>query len=263
MHLFKEPIPDMTLLRARSKFARAYPVRIHSPENQERARDVREYDIAGHNYYYREDNPPYMHRAPSAIPELYVREGVLLRLIKVNDRLRRLGYELYLFDAYRPVEVQNYFHDFWVPQYLRGLHPDWDEGKIRAETRSYWAKGAPSAAMVDHFSPPPHATGGVVDLGIRKEDSDELLYMGTPFDDVTSRSHLDYFEKESQVRSLNMSEEEAMMNRRLLYALMSEAGFTPYPNEWWHYGFGDQLSALLSGAPHAVYSVLNIPQEVE
>ncbi len=258
MKLFFEPIPDMSALRERSRGARAHPLDLNAPENQEKGRDVREYDIAGKNYYHREDNPPYMHRAPDAIPELYVREGVLLRLIKVNERLRRLGYELYLFDAYRPVEVQNYFHDFWVPQYLRGLHPDWDEEKIKTETRSYWAKGAPSASEVDPLSPPPHATGGVVDLGIKKYDRDELLFMGTPFDDITKPSHLDFFEEEAKVRTLTMREEEALMNRRLLYWVMNEEEFTAFPNEWWHYGKGDQLSSLLSGAPHAVYSVLKV-----
>ncbi len=257
MRLF-ESIPDMSLSRERSRGARQHPLDIYSLENQEKAHDVREYDIAGDNYYHREDNPPYMHRAPNSIPELYVREGVLSRLIKVNERLRRFGCELYLFDAYRPVLVQNYFHDVWVPQYLRDVHADWDEEKIKAETGKYWAKGAPSADAVDPLSPPPHSTGGVVDLTFRYIARNELAFMGSAFDEVSSVSFADYFEREADIRLLTAAEEEARTNRRLLYSAMTEEGFTVNPNEWWHFGVGDQLSAILSDAPHAVYSLLKV-----
>lgn len=35
-------------------------------------------------------------------------------------------------------------------------------------------------------------------------------------------------------------------NRRLLYTVMVEAGFTNYPLEWWHYDYGDQFWGHLS-----------------
>jgi hypothetical protein len=100
MKRYNEPIPDMTKLRAKRTAAR-YPLRLDAPENNERAVDVRLNGIMGENYYYREDNPPYWHRAPGSIPELYVREGILARLSKVNDLLSSLGYELFLFGSAR------------------------------------------------------------------------------------------------------------------------------------------------------------------
>lgn len=253
------PIPDMTPLRAKRRGARTHPVDLSASENHERAVDARTFGIAGENYYHREgDNPPYHHRAPHSIPELFVREGVLLRLLRANEILAPYGCELFLFDAYRPVEVQNYFFDEWVPTTLRAEHPEWSEAEIDQERRRYWAKGAPSSEEVDPLSPPPHATGGVVDLSLRFLGSGELLFMGSPFDAIDESSYADHLERLSVVRTLLEREEEALRNRRLLFWTMNEVGLVGNPNEWWHYGYGDQLSSILSGVENAVYSKMDI-----
>ena len=252
------PIPDMTEFRERRKGARAYPILLESEENKEKAYDVRAHGIAGDNYYHRVDNPPYFHSAPGSILELYVREGVLKRLLEANSILKEFGAELNLFDAYRPVEVQNYFHDVWVPKYLRELNPDWSEEKIAQETGKYWASGSPTVDAVDPLSPPPHTTGGVVDLTLRSLATQELLNMGSDFDEVREISFADHFEKIANERPLSEFERESQKNRRMLYWVMHEVGMVVNPNEWWHFGFGDQLSAKVSGAPHALYSVLKL-----
>lgn len=254
---FNEPIPNMSELRARRTTA-TYPLHLDAPENNERAIDVRLHAISGENYYHREDNPPYWHRAPGSIPELYVREGILARLHKVNELLFVLDYELFLFDAYRPVEVQTYFHDYWVPKYLRKKFPEWTEEKIAGEVGNYWSKGAPSVAKINPLAPPPHATGGVVDLTLRSLRTGEQLFMGSMFDEVSPISFADHFEHEGARRTLTMSEDLARTNRRILYAVMTEAGFAVNPNEWWHFGYGDKLSASLTDADFAVYSVMQI-----
>ncbi len=248
----------MTKYRERRDGARAYPIFLESEENKVKACDARAYGIAGDDYYHRVDNPPYFHSAPGSISELYVREGVLKRLQQANSILEALGAELYLFDAYRPVEVQNYFHDVWVPKYLRQEHPKWSDEMISEETGKYWAKGASSVDNIVPLSPPPHATGGVVDLTLRSLLTKELWNMGSDFDEVREISFVDHFEKLTKERLLTESETEAQQNRRTLYWVMHEVGMTVNPNEWWHFGFGDQLSAKISGAPHALYSVLKL-----
>lgn len=258
MAYYAQRIPDQSVFRAQ-KGARAHPLLLESRENKERGVNILEAGISGRNYYHREDNPPYMHRAPGAIPELYVREGVLLRLHLVNERLSTLGLMLHVFDAYRPVEVQNYFHDEWVPESLRKNNPEWSEDRIRAEVDMYWAKGFPTKEAVNPLSPPPHMTGGVVDLTLLRVGTKEEVYMGGNFDEVSPVSFADYFEQEAEMRELTLREGEARTNRRILYFAMTEAGFVVHPNEWWHFGFGDQLSAKNAGLPHAVYSVLPIP----
>lgn len=78
MSSYEIPIPDQTQLRLR-RGARQHPINLGSVENQERAVDVRMHGIAGENYYFSTNNPPYMHRAPGSISELYVRDGILER----------------------------------------------------------------------------------------------------------------------------------------------------------------------------------------
>lgn len=257
MHAYFDlPIPDLTEARLRRRGSRAHPLRVDSPENSEKAVDARALGIRGENYYHRSDNPPYWHRAPGSVPELYVREGVLRRLCEVNESLKKDGYELFLFDAYRPLEVQNYFHDIWVPKYLREKFPDWSEEQIEEEVGNYWARGAAHVSGIDPLSPPPHATGAVVDVTIVNTRFGGEVFMGSHFDEVSPISHTDHFERVLKERSLTMSEEIALKHRRLLYWAMTTQGFVGNPNEWWHFGVGDQLSAKISGAEAAVYSLL-------
>ncbi len=261
MNFLDTPIPDQTQLRT-LRGVRRYPLDLDSEENKEPAVDLLLSGIAGENYYHRKDNPPYFHVAPGSIRELYVRTGIRERLLRVNELLNKLGYELYVFDAYRPVEVQTYFHDVWVPAYLHEQHPEWSVEKVTNEVGKYWSPGHKSADAIDGIAPPPHATGGVVDCTIMDMSTKEHLCMGSDFDAVTAVSFADHFEREGEIRTLSDNETQARNNRRILYHAMSSQGFIVNPNEWWHFGYGDQLSAQLSGAPHAVYSVLPIPRHL-
>lgn len=258
MYFVDTPIPDQTQLR-RLRGVRQYPLNLGSAENMEPAVDILLSGIKGENYYHRKDNPPYWQVAPGSIPELYVRTGIQRRLHLVNEVLKKMDYELYVFDAYRPVEVQTYFHDVWVPNYLRTRHPDWSPNQVAEEVGSYWSPGYSDIASIDPTAPPPHATGGVVDCSIMKISTNELVSMGSDFDAVTAISFVDHFEREGETRTLSDAEEIARSNRRILYHAMTTQGFVVNPNEWWHFGYGDQLSAQLSGVPHAVYSVLPLP----
>ena len=242
--------------------ARKHPIDLESNANKEVAVNILQHGILGENYYFRTDNPPYMHRAPGAIAELYVRTGVLEKLLRINKRLMQRGFELYVFDAYRPVEVQTYFHDVWVPDWLRRVHPDWGDDAIANEVTKYWAASFASKKEIDPMSPPPHATGAVLDLTLQSRESGELLDMGSAFDVVDPISFADYFERMGEEGALSVNEVFARTNRRILYHAMSQEGFIVHPNEWWHFGFGDQLSAFHSGQPCAIYSTLWLPDEV-
>ena len=52
---------------------------------------------------------------------------------------------------------------------------------------------------------------------------------------MTDRTQTVYYEKKP--------EEEIIRNRRLLYHVMTENGFTNLPSEWWHYDYGDRFWA--------------------
>jgi zinc D-Ala-D-Ala dipeptidase len=234
--------------------ARQHPILHESKESKELPLDLLEIGIRGANYYHQEhDNPPYHHRAPGSIPHLFVREGIGERLLRVERKLQGDGYALYVHDAYRPVAVQAYFYHHFVPNQIRLAHPDWSEEEIMNETRKYWSPSPDTLDEIDIHSPPPHATGGVVDVTLFDLKSGHVVDMGSPFDEVSERSHPEYLELHSEIDL-----PEARLLRRRLYFSMRKEGFVPHPNEWWHYGFGDQVSAFHSGQPHAVYGLMRV-----
>ncbi|MDF1497514.1 MAG: M15 family metallopeptidase [Patescibacteria group bacterium] len=247
------PIPNLADTTKNKQGYRQHPIDSTHNLYSEAFADIREYGLIGDNFYHRTDNPPYFEQIPHSIPDLLLRLSVIQRLQLVDNELKKSNLELYFFDCYRPIEVQNYFHDVWVPNRLKSDHPDWSESKVLDETEKYWAKGAPSSNEVDPNSPPPHSTSAACDLTIRK-NSGEHLFMGGIFDDASDISNTDFFEIESQKRTLTFSEIEALQNRRLLYHLMTNTGFANNPTEWWHYSYGDQMWAKLSNQPTAFYS---------
>jgi D-alanyl-D-alanine dipeptidase len=239
--LRSKPLPSRESERAAIKAYRDWPLR----PCEERLMPASAFGIGGENYYAQTRNPPYWRRIEGAIDALLVREGVGVRLQKVNARLAPEGLRLFLHDAWRPRAVQAYFHDQWVPAELRRRHPDWDDARVKTEVRRYWSAPSDSA-----LRPAPHATGGAVDITLVWDDG-RPLWMGGLFDDASHISHTDWLEDETNVASF--SDEEARANRRLLYWLMTEEGFASLPNEWWHFSYGDQLWAAMTGAEHAIY----------
>lgn len=143
--------------------------------------------------------------------------------------------------------LQYQMRNVWFADVLRARHPEWDDARVEEEVSNYWALAVRGEEDIDPESPPPHATGGALDLTIRWI-SREPLWMGTIFDDVTARAHTDALEHSDPGSELSFSDEEARMNRRLLYWLMKGAGFANNPTEWWHYSLGDQMWAKLMSA---------------
>lgn len=188
------------------------------------------------------------------MPQILVRKTVAEMLASVNDRLCRAGIELYVFDAYRPVRVQDYFFHEWMPTELRKRYPDWSQDEIDAETRNYWGRGSREDGTVDLFSPPFHSTGGAVDLLLRDIRTGNPIHTGSFFDDFSQASATDFYERLALVRNLDAWETEALLNRRLLYWSLDEAGFANNPKELWHFSHGDQLWAAITGQEEAFYS---------
>ncbi len=246
--LRQKPIPDLAPLQERKQNYRAHPIDKASELYNEKVVEIRDLGIEGENYYSRADNPPYYEAAPGAIEKLFLRESVAIRLRKVDQRLREIGLRVHVHDAIRPLAVQAYFHDVWMPRRVRERHSNFSEQETFAEVEKYWA-----APTTSQDSPAPHSTGGAVDLTICKVRNDEPLYMGSIFDDATELAHADYFERVAQDTLGRFSDVEARQNRRLLYWLMTGEGFANNPHEWWHFSWGDQMWAKLTGAKAGVF----------
>jgi D-alanyl-D-alanine dipeptidase len=254
--LREEPIGDLALARARKECFREHPIATTSPAHNEPLVDVRDLGIAGENFYHSHRNPPYWRRIDGSTAALGVRRSVGEKLKRVNARLEAATLELYVFDAWRPRTVQEYFHDYWMPAELRRRMPELTGDALTREVERYWAAPTREAS-----SPAPHATGGAVDLTVRWIGA-EQLWMGSLFDDATDISHRDRFER-LDARALSFSDEEARANRRLLHWAMIEEGFAGHPDEWWHFSWGDQLWAKLTGAPAAFYGPAEPPASEE
>jgi D-alanyl-D-alanine dipeptidase len=249
--LRRRPIPDQAGPRAAKKDFRAHPIDLAHPAQSETLAELSAFGIAGENYYWSEKNPPYWRRIEGATPKLMLRSGVAAKLAQVNARLGEAGIELFVFDAWRPRAVQAYFHDVWMPGEIQKRRPGLSGDALAREVERYWAAPSQSDAR-----PAPHATGAACDLSIRWRDG-ALLWMGSIFDDVTDLAHRDRFESANV--EMRFSDEEARANRRLLHWVMSEEGFEGHPDEWWHFSYGDQLWAALSGAPTALYGLAEEP----
>ena len=215
--------------------------------------EARTLGLAGENFYASSRNPPYWRPIDGATDKLWLRKTAAEKLARVNARAGVVGLELFLFDAWRPRAVQAYFHDEWMPQELKRRGSTLSGAALNEEVERYWA-----APTDDPASPAPHATGAATDLTLRWKNG-EALWMGSLFDDVTALAHRDRFESLGR-ENFSFSDQEACANRRLLHWLMAEEGFAGHPDEWWHFSWGDQLWAALTGAPAAHYGLATIPK---
>ena len=248
--LRQRSVPSSQEAQARKQgYRTGVPIKRDGALSGEPCVEVRSIGLAGDNHYNGALNPPYYERIPGSIAGLFVRQSVADKLRAVNTRLAGAEIELYLFDAWRPQAVQRHFHDVWFPAWLSKRQPELAGRALVEEVEKYWS--APTAGA---SSPSPHSTGGAVDLTLRFIATRQPLFMGGLFDDVTDDAWTDSFERRTLV---SMSDEEACANRRLLYWVMSEAGFANNPTEWWHFSWGDQMWARLSGQPAAHYGPCN------
>lgn len=246
--LRSRPLPDFGPARALKAGYREHPIAV-GPTQAEPLASAEAFGLRGRNHYAHDRNPPYFRIIDGAIDAVLIREGVGRRLADVDRRLAAEGLRLHLFDAWRPRAVQAYFHDVWTPRELRRRMPEASAEEIAARVATYW-----SAPTDDPARPAPHATGAAVDLTLAWEDG-APLYMGSLFDEVSALAAPDHFEALDEAAP-SFSAEEARANRRLLFWVMTQAGFVCHPDEWWHYSYGDQLWARLTGAPAALYGLV-------
>lgn len=189
----------------------------------------------------------FIQQIPYAMPILYIREGVYQKLIKAAKNLPK-GYKFAVYDAYRPVEVQKSLFDSYKAK-LAKQNPSMDDEKLTELTLNFV-----SLPSTDPQKPSAHNTGGSIDLTIA-DDEGNLLDMGSYFDDMGDIVITDYFENKLKCgEKLTEKEKRIIENRRLLYNIMIEQGFTNFVNEWWHYDYGNQLWAYNGDHEFAIYS---------
>src|SRR5437016_2871142 len=181
--------------------------------------------------------PEYFQKGiPGAVEEVYVREGVAQKLVFAASQLPA-GYHLLVWDAWRPLSVQQALFDGQC-QVLRAQFPTLPEEEVRRQAETYVS--IPSNHILH---PSPHYTAGAVDLTLADAHG-RPLPMGAEFDAFSlssrTRSLEEFIEKGE---NLNEEEQMALYNRRVLYHTMTASGFTNYWEEWWHFDYGNQFWA--------------------
>lgn len=225
-----------------------------------------------------------------ALLAMFVRKSVAERLAKAAALLPP-QHMLLVWDAYRPLHVQRALFDYYVDVLVRhGLAHD---------TAMVEAQRFVSIPSDDSLKPPPHNTGGAVDLTIVHfpdsrvgrsvqrlgelvlDEEDKMhwdnvqlltedrqmkirllsvpLKMGTTFDAVAVETATRFYE-EMNAESVGEEERRCLANRRLLCGVMAEVGFSNYPEEWWHFDVGNQFDAARTGRP-AIYGSAELSEE--
>ncbi len=171
-----------------------------------------------------------------------LRQGVLEALEMAQFLLNKShpGWQLKLYDAYRPVGVQQFMVDYTFDSLLKEY--GWEYHSISAQQRQQvWEKvyqlwAAPST---DPATPPPHSTGAAIDLTL-VDQTGTTLAMGGEIDELSPRSHPDYY-----ANSKELPEKKYHRYRQVLNQVMTNVGFVRHPEEWWHFSLGDQMWAWL------------------
>lgn len=188
----------------------------------------------------------YIQQLPGSILPIMMRKSVYLKIVEATNLLPD-GYKFVLLDSWRSNETQlSLFNS--LKEQLRADNPKLSEAELLTRTRTTVAP--PSS---DPSKPSPHNTGGSVDLTIVNQIGIPLEF-GTPFDDCTKKARATYYEEKLEAdEKLTDLEILYMENRRLLYHIMTNSGFTHYFDEWWHFDYGNQNWAWVSGHDKAIY----------
>ncbi|MEA5487519.1 MULTISPECIES: M15 family metallopeptidase [Pseudanabaena] len=188
---------------------------------------------------------PYGDRSP-----FWVRQGILERLQKSQAYLQtiRPHYQIAIFDAYRPIPVQQFMVDYSFAQLAesKGLEvnslSEEQKNSLMGEVMKFWAIPSHDPKM-----PPPHSTGAAIDVTLFDAQGLEVN-LGSPIDEISDRSLPNYF-----ATSSDKQEMEFHCDRQLLNEVMNRSGLVRHPNEWWHFSYGDQLWAWISNEKRAIY----------
>ena len=171
-----------------------------------------------------------------------VRQGVRDRLLTAQMLLQqsRPGWQIQVFDAYRPIAVQQFMVDYTFEQLVQAQGGDSrqiteaERQEFLHQVYEFWAVPNSNPAL-----PPPHSTGAAIDVTLVNALG-AVVNMGSPIDEVSPRSYPQHFASRSDLQAQRFHSA-----RSLLFEVMTTAGFAQHPNEWWHFSFGDQMWAWL------------------
>lgn len=159
------------------------------------------------------------------------------RMLKRAQTLLPRGHRFVVRDAWRPAYVQAEILFGFIERF-RSSHPSWSRARAGAEARKYaapwkgrWASG--------------HMTGGALDIRIL-DARGRRLPMRSRALSYQENARPDHPKLPSHLRK----------NRELLRRVMTAAGFSNHPLEFWHWSYGDAHWAKRERQGRAPYVVV-------
>ena len=141
-------------------------------------------------------------------------------LRRVSDELSEKGYRLKIYDAYRPQKAVDHFvrwaKDAGDTRMKEFFYPELDKEEI-----------FPRGYILEHSG---HTRGSTVDLTLFDMTTGKEADMGGTFDYFGELSHPDY-------RGITDRQYD---NRMMLRKAMTDHGFKPVDEEWWHFTLKDE-----------------------
>lgn len=174
----------------------------------------------------------------------FVRRSVLDRLQHAQCLLPD-GIYLRLYEGYRSLQVQQLLFDQEFARAKQRQPELSDEQTYREATRLVSAVIRPDGSR----NVPPHATGAAVDVEL-VDVNGQVLDFGM---EIADWSRVDPVLCLTEAAVLS---DRAHYHRQMLREVMERAGFVNYAEEWWHFSYGDQLWAYVTGSPVAIYGMV-------
>lgn len=165
----------------------------------------------------------------------YVRQTVGDMLNLASKALPK-QYRLAIIEGWRPKYIQRRMY-LAVWDMVKTRHPEWSDTQLKRLVNR-------NTAPVDTPRvPPPHLSGGAVDVMLAHPDG-RLLDHREPYE------WHDYHCFPLDAPNLGP---EARRVRTILADALLTGGLTNYPSEFWHWSYGDQGWAFRTGADAAIY----------
>ena len=134
-------------------------------------------------------------------PRAFLLKNTADALLRVQLSLKRQGFGLVIYDAYRPHRITKALFDQATPEERLGGY------------------------VADPSKGSRHNRGCAVDLTLWDLKKQHIALMPTGFDDFSERAQSTW----------SQGPREALKNRETLQAAMAKEGFTQLANEWWHF----------------------------
>lgn len=173
--------------------------------------------------------------------EIFAHEFLLRRevckKISAAQKLLPPGYRFMVFEAFRPHCRQIELWENILVQ-LHREHPNWSDDKCAVEADIFVANPYGFGSG--------HQAGAAVDITLCSDNGQEF-FMGTQVQEFNAQTRTD----------CTTIKDEETERRNILRKALESQGVINYPDEWWHFSYGDKLWAKITNHNSAFYAPID------